>query len=281
LRRGRAERLKVGRAGASCNQCLCKGTSKGDGLPSQFEAGLLATFRFDASPVRSIRTLALALCVLIAAAFFVSLEAYRFKKIEKNGPTKIPPVTATIPAVASSVSAAIQSTFNVWEDLSRTNFSGTFKNKFPASSKWSHFFLFPNSDAPGSLFPQDELILLDRGNDEFIPRYVAIPASLRKDDLYLYEPTGDEYWSSEYSYRGQPAKFRCSFLIHIEPAGGTATRLDIFEYQPEIWVGKRFGFSAHAILPVRFYDIRLVEPTTSDRVELLELIQKSVAAKSR
>jgi hypothetical protein len=230
--------------------------------------------------MRKLGFLALALCLLITAALLVCLEAYRFKKIEKKGPTEQSPVAATIPASATALSVTILNTFNVWEDLARTNFSGTYENKFPADSKWSHLYLFRKGDPrdpAANLFPQDELIILDRGDDPFIPRYVAIAPGLRNDDLYLYEPTGDEYWPSEYSYRGQPAKFRCSFFIHIEPASNNTTRVEIFEYQPEIWVGERFGFSAHAVLPVMFHDIRFVAPTTSDRREVLDLVQKSVA----
>ena len=219
--------------------------------------------------------LAVAVAALLITGFVASLEAYRLKKIKKNGTSDPTSVAATIPTNEAAVSMAIQNTFNVWDDLARTNFAGTYKNKFQPSSKWSHLYLFRKGDPATSLFPQDELILLDRGNDQFISRYIAIAASLRKDDLYLYEPTGDEYWPSEYFYRGTPAKFRCSFFIHVEPAGDTATRVEIFEYQSEIWVGERFGFSAHAVFPVMFHDIRSVEPTTTDRLEVLSLILKS------
>ncbi len=39
------------------------------------------------------------------------------------------------------------------------------------------------------LSPPDEQILPDRGVDHFSPRYVAIAQDLRRDDLFLYEPT--------------------------------------------------------------------------------------------
>ena len=97
----------------------------------------------------------------------------------------------------------------------------------------------------------------------------ASRSQLRAQDFYLYEPSGDYYWDSEYFYAGQPAKFRCSFLIHLEPGGSSTTKVEIFEYQPTIWVGEYLGMSAHAILPTMLHDIRSAESTTVDRKNLL------------
>lgn len=218
---------------------------------------------------------------VVIASFVVSVEAYRFKKIEKNGPLVVSPVAATILATSNFVSAGVQNTLNSWDDFVVAGSASKFQNKFPPDDKWSRFYLFRKSDSFGNSFPSDDLILLDRGKDRFIRRYVAIPLNLRTSDFYLYEPTGDEYWPSEYRYRGQPAKFRCSFFIHVEPAAGASTRVEIFEYQPQIWVGERFGFSAHAALPTTFHDIRFVEPTTIDRLELLSLLLKSLVTQSQ
>src|SRR4029077_7983391 len=165
--------------------------------------------------------------------------------------------------------------FNNWTDLAATRGSTRFENKFPFGTKWSRFFLFERGDSLHRLFPPDEQILLDRGADDFIPRYVAIAPNLRRNDLLLYEPTGDYYWDSEYWYAGAPARFRCSFIIHVEPASA-GTRVEIFEYQPTIWGGERFGFPAHAVLPVRFHDIRPPEPTTADRLDVLQVIEAAV-----
>jgi hypothetical protein len=91
----------------------------------------------------------------------------------------------------------------------------------------------------------------------------------------MYEPTGDYYWESEYFYQGKAAKFRCSFLIHLEPAKNSSVKVEIFEYQPAVWVGEYLGMSAHAILPAMLHDIRPVQPTTVDRQAVLQLIQQS------
>jgi hypothetical protein len=117
---------------------------------------------------------------------------------------------------------------------------------------------------------------------------VQIAPEQRTHDFYLYEPTADYYWSSEYLYKGHPAKFRCAFLIHLEPAdaGGSATdssaktadakvaatKVEIVEAQPMVWAGEYLGFSAHAVLPTMLHDSRPVEETTSEREALLEVI---------
>ena len=222
--------------------------------------------------------LALAAVVLAILGLAGSLEAYRFKKIEKQAPAELSPVTAEVPANPDAVSAAIRNTFNVWEDLARTNFKGPYERKFPTGNKWRSFYLFTHGGTGLNVFPPDEEILLDRGEDSFVRRYVAIAPELRQNDFYLHEVTGEEFWLSEYSYRGQPAKFRCSFFIHLEPASGSQTRVEIFEYQPTIWAGEKFAMSAHAILPTMLHDIRPAQATTADRVEVVTMIRDGLAA---
>jgi hypothetical protein len=215
---------------------------------------------------------------ILCAALMSSLTAAwiypKFKKIEKRGPEP-EIVAAVLPGEVNTVAGSIGTAFNDWSDFDRPDRIGNFQNKFPSSSRWSHFFLFGKDDAQHSSFPSDEEILLDRGVDSFVERYVQVQPELRARDFYLYEPTGDYYWGSEYFYRGERAKFRCSFLIHLEPTEKTSTRVEIFEYQPTIWVGEYFGLSAHAILPAMLYDIRSVEATTADRKEVIAIIQKA------
>jgi hypothetical protein len=198
----------------------------------------------------------------------------KFKKIEKRGPAPAS-VAAVVPGDVNSVAALIAATFNDWSEFDRPDLSSTYRNKFPDASPWSHFFLFRRDGKPGSVFPTDDEIRLDKGNDSFVEHYVQIPFDLRARDFYLYEPTGDYYWNSEYFYKGQPAEFHCSFLIHLEAADSDDTKVEIFEYQPTIRVGKYVGMSAHSIFPAALYDIRPVEATTRDREALLAVIQKA------
>jgi hypothetical protein len=215
-----------------------------------------------------ISTLSAALLSLLTAVWIYP----RFKKIEKRGPAPAS-IAAIVPGDVNTTAASIETAFNDWLDFDRPDRIGNYKNKFPYGSQWSRFFLFRRDDTQHSLFPTDEEILLNRGVDSFVERYTRLPSELRTRDLYMYEPTGDYYWDSEYFYNGQPAKFRCSFLIHLEPASKSGTKVEIFEYHPEIWAGEYLGLSAHAILPAMLHDIRPVEATTADRKAVLTMIQ--------
>jgi hypothetical protein len=217
-------------------------------------------------------TVATLLGLLLALLVFVDYP--KLKKIEKRAPA-YESVAAELPGDLDRVAAAINETFNVWADFDRPGRIGKYQNKFPYGNHWSRFFLFRKDDAQHPLFPSDEEILLDRGVDSFVDRYVRIPPELRSSDFYMYEPTGDYYWESEYFYQGKAAKFRCSFLIHLEPAKNSSVKVEIFEYQPAVWVGEYLGMSAHAILPAMLHDIRPVQPTTVDRQAVLQLIHQS------
>jgi hypothetical protein len=242
---------------------------------------LLATrggFRFVMSPRHKI------IISTLCAAFLCSLLTVwvypRFKKIEKRGPAP-ESVAAIVPGDVNAMAASIEMAFNNWLDFDRPDVIGNYKNKFPYGSQWSRFFLFRRDDPQHPLFPKDEEIFLDRGVDSFVERYTRIPSALRTRDLYLYEPSGDYYWDSEYFYNRQPAKFRCSFLIHLEPAGESSTKVEVFEYQPEIWVGEYLGLSAHAVLPATLHDIRSVEESTADREAVLAMIQNAKSSPSQ
>jgi hypothetical protein len=223
------------------------------------------------------------ICTLSAALLgsLAGVLAYpRFKKIEKRGPAPAG-VAAILPDDVNATAALISTVFNDWSDFDRPDRIGRYQNKFAYDSPWSRFFLFPKGDEQHPLFPSDEEILLDRGVDSFVERYVRVPVERRTQDFYLYEPSGDYYWESEYFYKGQPAHFRCSFLIHLEPADTSGTKVEVFEYQPEIWVGEYLGLSAHAILPTMLHDIRPVEATTADRKAVLAIIERANSSQTQ
>jgi len=222
---------------------------------------------------------AVALMVVGTAA---GIYASGDKRIEKRGPTPAPPVAATVDGTIDQVELAIHETFNDWSDLvadlKLPAGSPRRKSRFPYGSQWEHFFLFRNEGPQVSVFPGDDQIRLTAGTNLSILKYLEIAPALRSRDLYLNEPSFEEWWESEYVVDGQQAKFRSAFLIHLEPAGGAGTRLEIFEYQPTLWAGERLGFSAHALpVPVWLHDIRFVDSTTRDREEVLRLIQATRA----
>jgi hypothetical protein len=222
------------------------------------------------------RAIVLSTIAALFMAAIVVVAAYpKFKKIEKRGPAP-ETIAAMFPEDVNATATSIASTFNKWSDFDRPDRIGAYVNKFPSGNQWNRFFLFDKAGSQHTLFPTDQEILLDRGTDAFVERYVSIPFPLRAQDFYLYEPSGDYYWDSEYFYAGQPAKFRCSFLIHLEPGGSSTTKVEIFEYQPAIWVGEYLGMSAHAILPTMLHDIRSAESTTVDRKNLLGTIDAAM-----
>jgi hypothetical protein len=204
-----------------------------------------------------------AVALLLASGLALVLLAPRFKKIERRAPSTLAVVQMTVPGDVERVEAAIQAIFNDEKDLNQ----GT--HRLPREDFFSHFYLYPRAHP---IFPDTFQIQYWAGKDPYLRPYAALAADRTQHDLYLYEPTGDQYWPSDYYYNGVPARFRCAFFIHLEadPHGGT--NIAVFEYLPTLWVGERIGFSAHAIGPASLHDIRVVESTYSDRVRLLQKI---------
>lgn len=217
---------------------------------------------------------------VVILGFAIATQTHRFRHIEKRGPAP-ERVTAILPGDLNATAGRVETVFNRWSEFERPRQSGSFSNKFARESPWSQFFLSRKDDTGLQLFPTDEEIGRNRGVDTFIPAYLRIPPANRSQDFYFHEPSGDYYWESEYFYKNAPAKFHCSFLIHLEPADASHTTVEIFEYQPYIWAGEYFGLSAHAILPTMLHDIRPVEPTTSDRRVLLAIVEDSARAAGR
>lgn len=217
-----------------------------------------------------------------AAAIYVSGH----KTIEKHGPTPPPPVSATLASGVDAVDRAIHETFNDWADLLAdlklpAGAQRSYQSRFPRGSQWDRFFLFRNDGPQLSVFPDDDQIRLTAGANLSILRYLEIVPAGRSRDLYLDEPSAEQWWNSEYVVDGEPAKFRCAFLIHLEPADNAGTRLEIYEYHPTLWAGERLGFSPHALpVPVWLHDIRFVDATTRDREEVLRLIETTLAKRS-
>jgi hypothetical protein len=229
----------------------------------------------------SSRSLMVAGLVALPCAGIIALFSFvSAKTIEKRGPSPPPPIVGSLPVSVEAASSAIRGAFNNWSDLvahltQQRGQAHSFPNKFQYGSHWSRFFLFSRDDA---VFPSDEQMRLASDANGLAKHYLAIRADSRRGDLYLNEPSGDHWWISEYFVDGRPANFRCSFLIHLEPDGQGNTRIEIFEYQPTIWAGKRIGLSAHGPpIPTTLHDIRPVDSTTADREQVLLMIQDAVA----
>jgi hypothetical protein len=178
--------------------------------------------------------------------------------------------SAVVPDGIDRVAAAIVATFN---DGHRLGFSAP--RKLSVSDKFHYFLMWGRADR---IFPDDLQLSMHTRYDPALRGYSAMDVGAKKRDFYLYEPSGDFYWPSEYFCDGAPAKFRCAFIIHLEPLGPDRTRVQVIEYLPMIWVGQAWYTLGHSG-PGFYDDIRFdLEPTRIDRTELLELIEQAVAA---
>jgi hypothetical protein len=208
-----------------------------------------------------------AVAILGVGGFGLALLAPHFKKVERRTASMPTVVQMSIPRPIQTVTETLKAMFNSEADLNQ----GTHKQ--PKGDRLYHFYLYPYGHP---LFPEDYLIQHWSKTDPDLRPYAAVPQDQRQNDFYLYEPTADYYWFSDYYYHDVPAKFRCAFIIHLEPAGDNGTKIAVFEYLPTIWVGERFGFSAHAVGPALLHDIRFVQSTGSDRIRLLDKIRAAV-----
>lgn len=109
--------------------------------------------------------------------------------------------------------------------------------------------------------------------DPFLAAYAGTTEAARQYDVYVYDPLTRFWASSEYYYRGVPAPFLAKFIVHLTPVLENETSMDILEFQPQIQVGKYFGWSAHTgLAPGLLDDLRWVAPSTTERKQLLEML---------
>ena len=198
------------------------------------------------------------LLALLFAAFCLSLYALvQVKRIKRK--------TSLNLATVSSIFAVDQ------KELMKAVIKMFRDGQSPPTGKFSHFSL---AQVGEEQFPAGYQ-LRNYQDDDSLRRYLSIDVARRQLDFYLYDfsdaDNREDYWTSDY-YRGsKPVPFRCNFIIHHEPEGAGHTKVEIFEFAPRIWVGKKFGFGRHG--PGFSLDIRKVNPTTSDRVDLLALLK--------
>ncbi len=201
-------------------------------------------------------------CALLAAASIVLAACSQLKSVERRASQDLDSVTATLPVEPRLVQEAIAAAF-----------AGDRRRLPEMLQRFS--VARPGDD----YFPRDDQLAHERGSRAALARYLAAPATARREDLFLYDfsDADDEkdYWPSEYYVDGRQVPFRCNFLIHLEPSGAAATAIEIFELSPRVWVGEKFSFEAHG--PGLYLDVRDVAPTTADRLELLQVVRQLMA----
>jgi hypothetical protein len=209
--------------------------------------------------------IALVFPVIIVAGFGLSCLRTQGNKLEKRPSATVSSVDLVVPVALNVTREIINQSFNQGSDLGRN-----IANRFPAESKFHRFYLYGNDRIPSETQLRERSTL-----DASIRRYLEIDSMLRKDDLFLSEPSGDYYWHTEYYLNGESAKFKCEFIIHLEQTGSSQTKIEVLEYFPRVWAGKKFVALGHSG-PGYYQDIRDVEPTTADRVEVLKIVEKGI-----
>ena len=183
------------------------------------------------------RALALALLTLASCAP---------TPVERRGAAQVPVVSRSYPAELPTLRAAILHLFD---------------DRQTALHRMQAIELIPPNYSPewvsGWVDPSG-----------FLERYQRVPAALRANDLLLEEATGDVYWPSEYVSAGQPVKFRCGFILHLAESAADITQVEVYEKVPEVWVGEHWAMSRHGVGFGKVHDIRFVEPTVKDRIDI-------------
>ena len=120
------------------------------------------------------------------------------------------------------------------------------------------------------VFPDPQQLSLAAREDPALAAYAALDEGQRRRDFYMFD-LSDSYWTSEYVWLGQPARFKTDFIVHVAEAAGGGTRVEVLEYRPRVNLGRHFVLGGHHG-PGFYDDVRFVAPTTRDREELLELV---------
>jgi hypothetical protein len=139
----------------------------------------------------------------------------------------------------------------------------------PLLSKFRASPVVSNRDGVQRRDPNDVSLIGWGNEDPAMRRYMALPPEQRMHDIHAYQIAGDS-WLSEYHVGGVAVEFRTDFLLHLEPIGETATRIEVLEAFPRANAGRRFGWAHHTVLPGWKNDIRRVPPTVIDRERVLE-----------
>ena len=142
-----------------------------------------------------------------------------------------------------------------------------------ADSRFPGFEIAASGDP---IFPDPAQQRLNSEGNPALARYAALPADAKALALSLPDPL-DRWWPSEYVMDGAPVKFRCDFLLHLEPVDG-GTRVEVIEYLPRVWPRDHFQLLGHKG-PGRYRDIRRVEPTVRDREEMLAAVRAALAVR--
>jgi hypothetical protein len=109
-----------------------------------------------------------------------------------------------------------------------------------------------------------------------LQRYAALPADARTQDIYLWSPDAP-YWYSQYMLNDIPVPFHSYFIVHLSAVDDDHTSVELIEEEPTVQLGRKMSVDANGL--VHHFDIRDVEPTTSDREFLLSCMHQFIDRK--
>ncbi len=104
-----------------------------------------------------------------------------------------------------------------------------------------------------------------------LQRYAKLPAEARSWDFYIWSPDAP-FWRSEYTFAGKQLPFHSYFIVHLASVDDDHTSVEVIEDEPQVQMGKSTSVDANGVL--HRFDIREVEPTTSDREFLLSCMHQ-------
>jgi hypothetical protein len=121
------------------------------------------------------------------------------------------------------------------------------------------------------LFPTDSDLAAAAGElNPDLRRYVELSADQRTNDVYLFEPTGDRRWPSEFLVGGQTLPFQTSFILHLAP-GDKGTAVTAIEVRPMVLAGQDWRFERHG--PGWIFRFCPTPPSVGDRRRLIEIVR--------
>ncbi len=126
------------------------------------------------------------------------------------------------------------------------------------------------------IFPEDIQMQATISDNKAIADYLKLTPSDREQDLYVYNVSGD-YWftTDEYHCNGESAKFQSNFVIHLNQKNSNQTVVEIIQYLPSIWCGKEFDEQGrHGAGWIN--NIKRVSPTIKESKDLLKIIATAV-----
>jgi hypothetical protein len=109
-----------------------------------------------------------------------------------------------------------------------------------------------------------------------LQRYAKLPMNARENDFYVWSPD-TPYWHSEYRLGDKPLPFRSYFIVHLSRIDDAHTEVEVIENEPVVRLGGTASVDIHGT--VRHYELREVEPTTSDREFLLSCVRQFIERK--